>query len=37
MIGAVAAMGAVVPGTASAAPKGKSQKPPTSANGWTLE
>ncbi|MGW6899008.1 hypothetical protein [Streptomyces sp. NBC_01718] len=37
VIGAVAAMGSFVPGTASAAPKGKSQKLPTSANGWTLE
>ncbi|WP_406323382.1 hypothetical protein [Streptomyces sp. NBC_01637] len=37
MIGAVAAMGSVVQGTASAAPKGSSQKLPTSANGWTLE
>ncbi|MET7493008.1 hypothetical protein [Streptomyces sp900116325] len=37
VIGAVAAMGSFVPGTASAAPKSKSQKLPTSANGWTLE
>lgn len=44
VIGAVAALGSFVPGTASAAPKGEPKgkpagapkKPPTSANGWTL-